>query len=869
MKSKGNKHNVRLVILESRIAFFIRHILMISLGVSYSLPVCAVTEPVSDSTGSHSPVKVIKFNKAFMHGPSIDISRFAQGNPAPAGEYKVQVAVNEQRRGKFDVVFKTVEGRTGAQPCFTYADLNTLGIRVTSNNVKAEKADGQCLTMDKWVANARVNYIAGDFYLDITVPQVNLVQRPRGYIDPGLWDSGVTAAIFDYNANVYAQRNSVTDTSGSSASGNLGLMAGLNFADWRFRKRMTTNWSQGNSLQMQSLLTYLQRDIPVLKSQLTLGDSSTSGDLFDSMTVRGIQLQSDDRMLPDGLRYYSPLIRGISETNAKVQVTQRGRVLYETTVPAGPFELNDIGAMGYGGDLQVTISEADGRKRTQVVPFSAPPMLLRDGVSRFSFTVGKVRDDSLREKPSLAQAFYQYGLGNYYTLYGGGQISENYTAVGIGNAFNTPSGGISVDVTQAQSRLNDRRSSGTSFNVSYSKLLDSTGTDVTLAGWRYSSKGFYSLRDAVLERYGSKNDNYIVDYRTRQRFTLSAGQSLWNGARLTVSGSLYNYWNDRPSARQYTVSYNKSERYFSWALSASRAYNSTGKDVNSVLFSFSVPLGRSSITDKPLFNTLYSSLSHNNHGNSAMQINAIGSRGSQSELSYGLGAQGNKTSGDSPQTSAMGNVNYNSAFGQFGSTVSLGNRTSQLSLSANGSLVAHRGGITAGPRLGDSPFALVEAPGAEGAKMLNGYGSQIDANGFALVPSLTPYRENSVAINTRGLPETVDVLEGENTVVPRMGAAIKINVKTLVGAPIVLIVKDKNGNLLPIGSDITDERDNRLGIIGQGSMAFVRGWQADKENLYLKNALGQRLCTVYSSGAIASQMKNSKGAVSQAGVLCR
>ena len=107
-------------------------------------------------------------------------------------------------------------------------------------------------------------------------------------------------------------------------------------------------------------MTYLQRDVPVLRSQLTLGDSATSGDLFDSMTVRGIQLQSDDRMLPEGLRYYTPMVRGIAETNAKVQVTQRGQTLYETTVPPGPFELSDIGAMGYGGDLQVTVTEADG-----------------------------------------------------------------------------------------------------------------------------------------------------------------------------------------------------------------------------------------------------------------------------------------------------------------------------------------------------------------------------------------------------------------------------------------------------------------------------------------------------------------------------
>ncbi|WP_242550022.1 fimbria/pilus outer membrane usher protein, partial [Pantoea agglomerans] len=43
---------------------------------------------------------------------------------------------------------------------------------------------------------------------------------------------------------------------------------------------------------------------------------------------------------------------------------------------------------------------------------------------------------------------------------------------------------------------------GRSERIGFSKYLETTGTDVTLAAWRYSSNGFYSLRDAALERYG-------------------------------------------------------------------------------------------------------------------------------------------------------------------------------------------------------------------------------------------------------------------------------------------------------------------------------------------------------------------------------
>lgn len=848
---------------ESKIAQAVRRILMASLGASFSLLAQA-----SGDTPLRGEAEDVKFNGAFVHGQSVDVSRFAQGNPVPAGDYVIQVAVNGESRGQHKVSFKMPAASVSAVPCFTAGELQRFGVKL------AREPDGEaetCAPINEWVPEASANYSIGDFLLDIAVPQAFMQHFPRGYTDPNSWDSGVPALLLDYNANLYVQRNRSRAASGDkqNTSGNLGLLAGLNISDWRLRKRMNTNWSVLNSRHTESQYTYLQRDVTVLKSQLTLGDSTTSGDLFDSLTVRGIQLQSDDRMLPDGLRSYTPVIRGIAETNAIVRITQRGQTIYETTVPSGPFELGDIGVMGYGGDLLVTIIESDGRQRTQVVPFSAPPMLLHAGVSRFGVTVGKLKDDALREEPSLAQLFYQYGLGSMYTVYGGGQVSENYTAVGLGNAFNTPIGGVSLDITRARSDLgNGRTSTGNSYNIGFSKYLEATDTDVTLAAWRYSSKGFYSLRDASLERNGMRNDDFIVDYRTRERFTVNIGQPLWDGARLNLSGNFYNYWNDRASTKQYMLSFTKSERYFSWGLSASRAYNSDGKNINNLMLTFSIPLGNRSIVEKPAFNTLYTTLTRDNDGGSSLQANAIGSQGEQNEFTYGVGTSVSKERYEGTRTAFNGNANYSSPYGQFGSTLSVGNKNNQLSFSANGSVVGHSGGVTVGPRLGEYPFALVEAKGAEGAKLLNGYGTRVDWNGYAIVPSLTPYRQNTVAINTQGLPDSVDVLESESRVIPRIGSAVKVKMKTLVGAPLVLIVKDKNGQLLPIGADVTDERDASLGIIGQGGMAFVRGWQAAKENLYVKNSLGNRLCTIYSDAAIASQMMSASGAVTQVGVVC-
>lgn len=79
----------------------------------------------------------------------------------------------------------------------------------------------------------------------------------------------------------------------------------------------------------------MQRDVRSLKSLLRIGDTYTTGDVFDSIQFRGVQLMSDDEMLPDSQRGFAPTIRGVAHSNAKVTVSQHGYVIYETFVSPG------------------------------------------------------------------------------------------------------------------------------------------------------------------------------------------------------------------------------------------------------------------------------------------------------------------------------------------------------------------------------------------------------------------------------------------------------------------------------------------------------------------------------------------------------
>lgn len=101
------------------------------------------------------------------------------------------------------------------------------------------------------------------------------------------------------------------------------------------RNYSTRNYDEDNGSHWDSVNTYLQRDIQRLKGQLTLGDSYTPSDIFDSVQFRGAQLASDDNMLPDSLRGFAPVIRGIAQSNAQVTIKQNGYIIYQSYVAHG------------------------------------------------------------------------------------------------------------------------------------------------------------------------------------------------------------------------------------------------------------------------------------------------------------------------------------------------------------------------------------------------------------------------------------------------------------------------------------------------------------------------------------------------------
>ncbi|WP_244099894.1 fimbria/pilus outer membrane usher protein [Burkholderia anthina] len=769
-------------------------------------------------------VAQVHFNDTLMmkpRGQRLDLERFSKENPVVPGDYLVDVFVNGQWSGRSTVRFTAADSATSAKPCFDAALVMRLGLndQALSDSGRAELARvraGECTDVAKLVDEASYVFDMSELRLDVSIPQVALLRNPRGYVSPELLDRGVPAATLKYSANVFRSASHGYD----ATQAYVGIVTGVNVASWHFRHNGTYTAQSNGESRYQSLNTYVQRDIPSWRSQLKVGEVYTDGTLFDSVGLRGATLESDDRMLPDSMRGYAPVVRGVASSNAHVEVSQNGSVLYETNVAPGPFQIDDLYPTGYGGNLIVTVTEADGKKHSFTVPYAAVAQSLRPGLARFGVAVGQLRESQLNRHPNFVQATYQRGINNMLTGYAGAVFMKDYLSGLVGIAFNTRLGAVAIDITQARANIpGESDTSGQSVRVSYSKLVEETGTNVALAAYRYSSSGYWAVRDAMYAReHAEAGGKPAIVYRQRNQLQLTLNQDLGErfGSVFAV-GSMYSYWNRQGTSTQFQLGYNNRFRVAgvaaSYNLSLSRQRDGFGGSMSNMVYAnLSIPLGRRSHAP-----TLSASVMRDGSGSTSTQMSLNGTAGKFSAFSYNVSA-----SRDGQGTAASGNAQYRGPYAMFSGSAGGGKGYSSISMGVSGAVVGHAGGVTLANDLGET-LAIVEAKDAVGAHIMNGTDVRIDRRGYAVLPYLTPYQMNTIDLDPKGIPLDVEMLSTSQQVAPRAGSVVKVRFATVSGRAALLTVRRTDGTPVPFGSMVSDASGKSIGTLGQGGRLFVRG----------------------------------------------
>jgi len=753
----------------------------------------------------------------------------------PPGEYQVDVYVNEKQiKGPSRIKFKLLPGFASTQPCFTVQLAREMRIKSASSSADL----GICTPITYWVKAAKWEFDQAALRLKFIVPEADLIKVPRGYVPPSEWDKGISAFFIRHNTNYVWSENRVTGYTYDYLWS--GITGGFNVADWQLRHQgnlRMVKTKQKNQIRYDAVRTWVQHPVPALGSIVMLGDNTTDSSQFGSLAFNGFRINNDKRMFPQSQRSYAPEVRGIASTTARVVVSQSGKVIYETTVSPGPFRINDLYNTKSQGDLKVDVFEANGKHSSFTVPYSSVPESVRPGFWNYSISLGRVRQ-FYQVNNYFFEGLLQRGISNQFTVTTGARLAADYQAWLLGGVFATRYGAVGFNAAYSDTRTElDKNLRGWRAELSYSKSFV-TGTNVVLAAYRYSTKGYRDLPDVLGVRRQYKTSTRYTSDTLHQKNSLSMtlSQNLRDYGIISLSASTSDYYGNKSRISQMQLGYSNSWRNISYSLNfarqrtawnwnrsrfdAFRGYtlNSAQKKTteNTVSLNVSIPLDWGNKTTNIGFS--YNQSGHNT--NSGMAVS--GPIGGQNKMFYSLYGGVETMKGGSHRFSTFGgSIQRSTSFGGFNANYAQGFGYRQAGIGMSGTMLIHSGGLTLGPYTGET-FALIHADGAEGSRIFNGQGAEIDWNGYGILPSLMPYQENTVSLDASSLDNRVELRNGSQRIVPYAGAIGRLQFLTLRGQPVLINLTNTSERSLPMGAEVRDAGNTVIGIVGQGGQLYAR-----------------------------------------------
>ncbi|CAD5790412.1 fimbria/pilus outer membrane usher protein [Escherichia coli] len=781
-----------------------------------------------------TPVYAVDFNTDVLDAAdrqNIDFSRFSQAGYILPGQYQMEIMVNDLgiSPSAFPVTFlePPVSGQDGKKPlpqaCLTPEMVSRMGLTVASQEKVTYWNNGQCADLSQLPGvEIRPNPAEGMLY--INMPQAWLEYSDASWLPPSRWDNGIPGLLFDYNINgTVSKLHKGKQTQSVGYNGT----AGVNFGAWRFRAdyqgnlNHTTGSGQGTDSQFTWSRFYMYRAIPCWRANLTLGENYINSEIFSSWRYIGASLESDDRMLPPKLRGYAPQVSGVADTNARVVISQQGRILYDSTVPAGPFTIQDLDS-SVRGRLDVEVIEQNGQKKTFQVNTAYVPYLTRPGQIRYKLISGRSRSyEHATEGPLFIAGEASWGISNKWSLYGGGIVAGDYNAlaVGIGRDL-SQFGTLSADVTQSVARIpREETKQGKSWSLRYSKRFDDVDADIQFAGYRFSERNYMTMQQYLDARY-----RHDFTGREKEQYDISLNKSLEDGkTSVSLQYSHQTYWDQRTS-NYYTLSLN---RYFdafglkniSAGVSASRSRyyqkgsNSGGTYNDSVYLRLSVPWGTGTAS--------YSgSMSNDRYTNTVGYSDTL----NQGLSSYSLNAGVNSGGGQPSQSQISAYYNHSSPLANLSANFSAAeNGYTSFGMSASGGATItakgaalHAGGMNGGTRL------LVDTDGVGGVPV---DGGRVSTNrwGIGVVTDVSSYYRNTTSVDLNKLPDDMEATRSVVESVLTEGAIGYREFEVLKGSRLFAVLRLADNSHPPFGASVTNAKGRELGMVADSGLAWLSG----------------------------------------------
>ena len=609
------------------------------------------------------------------------------------------------------------------------------------------------------------------------------------------------SAFFNYDLN-YAR----SALRAAPSVEDLGLLGELGFSnDWGVltnsfsARNLTGNNSLGTPRRLTRLESTFTRNFPEQNKTLRFGDTATrAGLLGRNVYFGGIQFGSNFALTPGFVSQPAPVLTGTSASPSTVELYINNVLRQTSTVPTGPFAINNLPTLNGNGDARLVVRDQLGRETVITQSFFSNGRLLTPGLNDWSVEAGRLRQDlgtaSIKYGSAFTSGTWRRGYNPRLTLEGRTELTAELRTLQAGAIAGLPFGllGNAAVTTSRKNSVGTGRqwllglessglrsstfvqAQGASRNFRQLGQLDSSSpTQMQLAAnWTYTLPrwGTFGLGYASASRYDSSRVNsYSVNYSVQINKQVSLN---------LIANEV------RGDARASSLGVNLTILFDHNRIATVTANSRNGS------------------------NDLYATVSQNPDATNPLGLRTlVGKLQNQERQEAGLYYLGQR--------------------GVVTADISRSPNQTALRLGANGGVVLAESNLFATQRLLDS-FALVGVKGY--ANIGVGLGSNVqartNANGIAMIPRLSPYQSNQIRLDASELPINAEIDSIEQYAVPAYRSAVKITFPVRSGRGALLKMLLDDGDVAPAGAIAQIEGDKQEFYVARRGEAFVTGLRA-------------------------------------------
>ncbi|WP_052281599.1 fimbria/pilus outer membrane usher protein [Kluyvera genomosp. 1] len=771
-----------------------------------------------------SPLKgwaALSFDLSALESSGSELTEYTKQQLAQVGQqlpgtYPVEVVLNGHKISTEAIRF--VKCDTELCPQVTLGTLKKWGIApgpFVSKDASDEDAV-LALHFEQTIPGATVKLSANASKLILTVPQKYLLDDNANFLASVTEESIPTLFLSYYYSG---QRN---ESAGERDDQHfVSLNNGINLGAWRLRQSANLVKSSQQKMSWQPTQTYVGRDILSLMSRLMMGQTNTSGRVFDSFSFKGLSLSSIDEMLPDSQRNYAPVIKGIALSQANIEIRQDGNLIYQKSIPAGSFELTDVVPNNSSGDLEVTIRESTGEVRKFIQPYATQPKMVRQGQLRYALSSGRYDNgNSAGDKEIFVQAEGLYGVGNTVSVFSGAMASSSYQSGVAGVGLNLGDfGGISLEIDTSRNKESEWLKSGSGYasKINYSKYFGLSGTSLQTSYTQSHDRGYFTYAD-YQARHEIHQGSTNLPGNIKRQWQAGLNQDLAQFGSLSLNYYSQQSWDDTYNSKTLNASYNANWNGISAGISYSQSDITSNTRYKDNVLSLNVVVPFSSLWGQSSQARINHSYITSRSGLAQNQTTVSGSLLRDNNLNYSL-----SQTWAQDQHGQAARVQYDGGSGSVNAAYSRNSSGySQTSLGSTGSVVFHPGGVTLGQSISPKePFAIVSAPGAGNVSVTTKSGVKTDSRGYAIVPALTAYRQNSIGIDPTTASDTTSLTSTQTQSTPGFGTAVAAKFGTHIGHKAWVHILYRN-RPLSLGTELYG-KNGASGIVDDKGYAWITG----------------------------------------------